>query len=90
MTKLTAAARATLAILTPADLAQLEHIRLRRGSGVSAHLDGYRAGIERAAKMMELTRSDVALIAGEMTAGEWRLIAALLRNRAAAIRALLK
>jgi hypothetical protein len=40
--------------------------------------------------MMELTRSDVALIAGEMTAGEWRLIAALLRNRAAAIRALLK
>jgi hypothetical protein len=50
MTKLTAAARATLAILTPADLAQLEHIRLRRGSGVSAYLDGYRAGLERAAK----------------------------------------
>ena len=47
MTKLTAADRATLAILTPADLAQLEHIRLRRGSGVSAYLDGYRAGLGR-------------------------------------------
>ena len=47
MTKLTAADRATLAILTPTDLAQLEHIRLRRGSGVSAYLDGYRAGLRR-------------------------------------------
>ena len=44
MTKLTAADRATRAILTPADREQLEHIRLRRGSGVSAYLDGYRAG----------------------------------------------
>ena len=51
MTKLTAADRAMLAILTPADLAQLEHIRLRRGSGVSAYLDGYRAGLETAAQV---------------------------------------
>ena len=55
MTKLTAADRATLAILTPADRAQLEHIRLRRGSGVSAYLDGYWAGFQRMADAVSVS-----------------------------------
>lgn len=41
---------------------------------------------ERCAQLLNITRSDAQLMAGDMTAGEWRTVSAVLRNRAAAIR----
>lgn len=43
---------------------------------------------ERCAQLLNITRSDAQLMAGDMTAGEWRTVSAVLRSRAAAIRAL--
>lgn len=44
--------------------------------------------LEAAAKLCEMTASEIKLLAGEMTAGELRTVRAVLSSRARAIRAL--
>ena len=49
-----------------------------------------RAALEAAANTVPTTRSSVSLLAGEMTAQEWRTASALLRHVQDAIRSLLR
>ena len=44
------------------------------------------AGMLAASDLLSLTRAEASLIAGEMTAGEWRTVSAVLRQRQDEIR----
>lgn len=57
-----------------------------RAYGQSCYAAGVRAGMERAAVMLDLSAQDLRLLAGEMSAQEMRTVRAVLNNRAATIR----
>lgn len=80
--------RAALPLVAPSQrelvLATIESLE----SAESALSTATREALEKAAKVCELSASELQLIAGEMTAGELRTCRAVLRSRAAAIRTL--
>lgn len=57
-------------------------------NALPALLDARDNALEEAAKLLDLRRQDILLIAGEMTAQEIRSVRAMLNERARAIRAL--